>query len=244
MGGSGDKPHTDTKPDKSKRLAKGHPEEIPHKNDLKHRKGTTLSLSLLCLSTRKELFPPNKHFACLTPFHHCRNSFLQSRRARAWSPTTGLVARIQSSHSVLWPGLNLWLGKRCPASSCCRPRPPEIKVTQLRSRSLNWWAQEPGFRPRKSDSRFCVPKLIFLKEGEGFPSGSVVRNPPASAGTWVRSLVGEDPTTKCVCHSSWSTRVLRQEKPPQWARTSQGRAPFTTTRESLQAATKTQHCHK
>ena len=28
----------------------------------------------------------------------------------------------------------------------------------------------------------------------GFPGGSVVKNPPANAGTWVRSLVREDAT--------------------------------------------------
>ena len=38
---------------------------------------------------------------------------------------------------------------------------------------------------------------------QGFPGGSVVKNPPANAGDMVRSLIWEDPTclgaTKPVC---------------------------------------------
>ena len=43
-------------------------------------------------------FPSDKHFTCFTDFHLCGNSLLQSRRARALSPASGLVARIQHSH--------------------------------------------------------------------------------------------------------------------------------------------------
>ena len=55
------------------------------------------------------LLPPNKYFTCLTTFHLCGNSFLQSQRIRAfvtdhWSSGYTLVL------SLMWPGLNLWLG--------------------------------------------------------------------------------------------------------------------------------------
>ena len=43
MGGSRDKPNTDSEPGKSKRLAKGNLEEMPHKSDLDDHKGETLS---------------------------------------------------------------------------------------------------------------------------------------------------------------------------------------------------------
>ena len=37
---------------------------------------------------------------------------------------------------------------------------------------------------------------VYNQEGDtrDFPGRSVIRNPPANAGTWVRSLVGEDST--------------------------------------------------
>ena len=38
-----------------------------------------------------------------------------------------------------------------------------------------------------------------------FPGGSLVKNPPAKAGTWIRSLVQEDSTrcraAKLICHN-------------------------------------------
>ena len=84
-------------------------------------------------------------------------------------------------------------------------------------------------------------------------------------GTWVRSLVREDPTcrgaTKPVRHNYWAcalecprattaearaptARAPQQEKPPQWeTRTPQWRVS-PATRESLRAAKKTQHSQK
>ena len=42
----------------------------------------------------------------------------------------------------------------------------------------------------------------------GFPSGSVVKNPPAHEETWVQSLIQEDPpcdgATKPVCYNCWA----------------------------------------
>ena len=67
-------------------------------SDLNYHKGVTLSEPTVCLSTVTVLFPPNEH--CFTAFPLCGNSFLQRRRARALSPATGLVARIQLCHSM------------------------------------------------------------------------------------------------------------------------------------------------
>ena len=70
-------------------------------------------------------------------------------------------------------------------------------------------------------------------------------------GTWVQSLVREDPTgheaTKPVHHNYWAraprARAPQQEKPPQW----EAHAPqqrVAATRESPRTATKTQHSQK
>ena len=46
---------------------------------------------------------------------------------------------------------------------------------------------------------------FLKKQYRDFPGGTVVKNLPASAGTWVRALVREDPTcrraTKPMCHN-------------------------------------------
>ena len=89
----------------------------------------------------------------------------------------------------------------------------------------------------------------------GFHSGPVVKNPPANAGTWVRSLVQEDPTchkaTKPMGLSCWAhvPRVwaLQQEKPlQQEAHTPQlessPRPP--KLKESTHTTMKTQHSQK
>ena len=107
-----------------------------------------------------------------------------------------------------------------------------------------------------------------IKNKEGFPAGSVVKNPPASMGDVVRSPIQEDPTcwgpTKPVptaiepvlkaCQPPASetcmprARGLRQEKPLQW----EARAPQVEgsshspqlEKSSRKSATKTQHSHK
>ena len=79
-------------------MAKGNPEEMPHKSDLNYHEDCTLSESTsVFIHTSVTLFPPNKCFASLLSVS-VRILFLQSQRARAWSLTTGLVARIQLSH--------------------------------------------------------------------------------------------------------------------------------------------------
>ena len=58
---------------------------------------------------------------------------------------------------------------------------------------------------------------------EGFPGDAVDKNPPAMRGTWVRSLIQEDPTccrgTKLVCRTTETracrARALQREKPLQ-----------------------------
>ena len=74
-------------------------------SDSGRHEGTALPLRPPgCLST-STLFPPNKHWTCFITFRPCGNSFLQSRRARALSPATGPVARIQHPTSVSGQGL-------------------------------------------------------------------------------------------------------------------------------------------
>ena len=107
-----------------------------------------------------------------------------------------------------------------------------------------------------------------------FPGGTVVKNPPANAGTRVRSLVQKDPTccgaTKAV-HGSYRACTLEPMNHNYWARALQllkpahlepmlhnNRShcnekpphlneewpPLAVTRESLHAATKTQCSQK
>jgi len=79
-------------------LVKGNPEEMPHRSDLNYHEDRTLSESTgVFIHMSFTLFPLNKHFASLLSVS-VRILFLQSQRARAWSLTTGLVARIQLSH--------------------------------------------------------------------------------------------------------------------------------------------------
>ena len=61
------------------------------------------------------------------------------------------------------------------------------------------------------------------KKKRDFPGGTVVKNPPANAGTRVQTLVREDPTyriaTKPVCHNycvcTPRARAPQQKKPTQ-----------------------------
>ena len=77
---------------------------------------------------------------------------------------------------------------------------------------------------------------------EGFPGGSVAKNPPANAG----DMVQEDPRVSELTpmhHNRWAHTpgAPQQQKPPQWeARALQPRAaPTRLTRESPRTATKT-----
>ena len=61
MGGPWDKPNTDSESGKARWLAKGNPEEKPHKCDSNCHKGMTLS-EPTHVSMHTYSFPPNKHF--------------------------------------------------------------------------------------------------------------------------------------------------------------------------------------
>ena len=124
-GGPWDIPNTNSEPGKARWLAKGKPEEMPHKSDSNYNEGATLPLSPpICLSTRT-LFPPNKHYTCFTAL--CLSVEIH------FYPADG-------PGSCHWP-LVYWLGfsaltavawlqslarNRNPTSSHCRPRPSEI----------------------------------------------------------------------------------------------------------------------
>ena len=101
VGESWEIPNMDSEPDKSKWLAKGNPEEMPHISDLNCHRLCHLSPPV-CVSTYAILlFPPDKHFTCFITFCFCGNSFLQSQRARALSNGQDVVLLL------LWPHLNL-----------------------------------------------------------------------------------------------------------------------------------------
>ena len=83
----------------------------------------------------------------------------------------------------------------------------------------------------------------------GFPGGLVVQNLPASAETWVWSLIPEDPTclgaTKPVCHNYWSPRDLEpmlsnKRSPWPWVHCK----PCSPQLEKAHTAMKTQHVKK
>lgn len=126
-GGSWDIPNMNFEPGKSKWVAKGNLEEMPHISYLNFHEGTIfLSLRLVpgSIYTYCSLSPPNKHFTCFLTFCLCGNFFLQSQRARALSLTTYPVARIWCSHHCTWP--QFLARNQSPASSHCRLKLPEI----------------------------------------------------------------------------------------------------------------------
>ena len=62
---------------------------------------------------------------------------------------------------------------------------------------------------RERQISYDISYMWNLKTGDrDFPGGTVVKNPPANAGTWVRALVREDTTchgaTKPMCHNYWA----------------------------------------
>lgn len=63
-----------------------------------HREAGTLSAPTH-VSIHSASFSSNKHLTCFTAFHLCGNPFLQNRRAMILSLATGLVVRVQCSHS-------------------------------------------------------------------------------------------------------------------------------------------------
>ena len=119
VGRSWVKPNTGSGPDKWKWLAKGNPEEMPHVNGSNYQAGATL-----WVSTRTYAFPANKRVLCFITFCLHGNLFLQSWRARTFSLTISLGARIQYSHRG--DPTSISGGERKPTSSRCRSKPPKI----------------------------------------------------------------------------------------------------------------------
>ena len=133
-GGSWDTPNMDSEPDRSRWLAKGNPEEMPHKIDSNHHKGMALPRST-CVSIHTYCtLSPDKHLTCFTTFSLCGNSFLQNWRAKALSLTAGLVAKTWCSHcqdSTLISGPQSLARNQNLASSCWRPGPPKTLGSPL-----------------------------------------------------------------------------------------------------------------
>ena len=143
MGGSWDRPNINSEPGKSKWLAKGNLEEMPHKSGSNPHKGVTQSLSLpLCLSTNNcSLF-----ILISTLFVSVLSVFVgilfckADGWVRAVSLTTGLVARCP--HNL---NLTLMFGHNWhPELYCCRLRPPDWltydqSLNNKCHRSTPWW---------------------------------------------------------------------------------------------------------
>ena len=104
---------------KGRLRTKGNLEEMSHISDLNHHEGGTFSESThVSIHRYCILLPPDKHFPCFY-FHLCGNSFLQSKRARALSLATGLVARIWHSQCF---GLTSVSGCMKPGCGCLSRR--------------------------------------------------------------------------------------------------------------------------
>ena len=103
----------DSEPGKSKWVAKGNLEEMPHISYLNFHEGTIfLSLRLVpgSIYTYCSLSPLNRHFTCFLTFCLCGNFFLQSQRARALSLTTYQWLGFGALTAA--PDLNFWLGTK------------------------------------------------------------------------------------------------------------------------------------
>lgn len=107
-----DTPSMGSEPGKARRPTKGDREEMPHMSDSNYHKGVPLSLSPpTCLCTCVLFLLINTwllhYFLSL-----CKNSFLQSWQARAFSLDTGPKRSNgwDSALSLRWPNWSLWHG--------------------------------------------------------------------------------------------------------------------------------------
>ena len=112
MGGSWDIPYMDSEPGKSKWLVRENPEEMLHVSELSYHKGETLSPPYVYPHVL-HFFPPNKHFTCFTAFHPHENSFLQNWRTRAFSLTSGLMAKSWCPDPPNLTSVSSWELKPC-----------------------------------------------------------------------------------------------------------------------------------
>ena len=102
MEGPWDKPNTDSEPGKARWMAKGNPEETPHKRDSNSCEGMTLSPSM-CLSTCALFLLINNFLPSLLSISMRKFTSThlmgQGLATGHWSLVTGgLVVRIQHSH--------------------------------------------------------------------------------------------------------------------------------------------------
>ena len=128
MGGSRDIPNMDCEPSKSKWLAKGNLEQVPHKSNSNCHEGAALTPSLSeydCTHRCTVLFPPliNTLLASLL-FIFVEILFCKDEGPGPLSLTTVLVTRIWCFHccdTARFPA-----GNPSPILSHCTSRPPEI----------------------------------------------------------------------------------------------------------------------
>ena len=147
-------------PSKSKWLAKGDPEEMPHKSDSNFHDGATQQLSLslslpVCLSTPTVLFflLINTLLASVLPVFV---KILFYKAKGPWPCHSPLVSWLRSGAFTTVTQLNLWLGTQAPLTpSCCRPRLPEIK-------SISRPSPLPGGRNLAWKFQFSNHVLLFL----------------------------------------------------------------------------------
>ena len=139
---SWDIPNMNSEPGKSKWLAKGNSEEMPHKSNSNYRRlqlsnsDTVSEFAHLSIHTCCTLFFLWINiFICFPIFYLCGNSFLQTQRARPLSLTRGLVVRIWCSHCCNTASVSGWEPKLQAIAGWGHPRSASlcIGLTNLHS---------------------------------------------------------------------------------------------------------------
>ena len=149
MGESWDISNMDCEPGKSTRLAKGNPEEMPHKSNWNCHNGTTQGLLLWVCPC---VYPHGLYcffllintllVSLLSIFVEIL--FCKTKETGPLSLTNGLVARIWCFH-YHHPAQSL-AGNLSPAPSHCRLRPPGISPISLRTFQFAVIHTVKGFR--------------------------------------------------------------------------------------------------
>ena len=129
-GGPRDILNPDSEPGKARWLARGNPEEMPRISDLHYHEGMTLSPPMGVCSHVLFFLLINPWLVSLLLISLLR--FISPKQTRQglvpghWPSWSGGQ---DSVLSLLWPDFPLWLWNWDPASSRCRPRPPEIRAS-------------------------------------------------------------------------------------------------------------------
>ena len=143
---------------KSKQLAKGNREEMPHESNSNcHEGGTQWLWVCLCVYPYVLYFCPLKHFTTSLLSIFVGIFFCKAKGPGPFSLTTGLVGRIRCFHCRNLTSTSGW--NPSPAPSHCRLRPPEIQsVSQemgskekelFTAQQRKWWTTVSG-EARKS----------------------------------------------------------------------------------------------